>query len=298
MEKDDFEFRPLTEGLGFYSKAERLKQEARKGAEPTERPLPPQPTSLLEDLPLEGGMGPAEKSVRTFTSQIPESIDFTDSSSTSFEPPKIFQPLPRESAAAAAPKRELLKTPELENQVPPSKMRRNQQMEESLRKAFPQTEPMVAKARPEVVTGLGTWVKTPTAIFAAAMDLLTVLVLSFFGVLSLMAIADIDLVQLIQDPRTSLLASLQLGILLIGVSFIYQLATRSLLGHTLGDWAMDVRLGTPQQQSSWTYPLAVLWRHLVFWMTGVVILPFLSLIARRDLAKYLTGLELYRRKMS
>ena len=210
------------------------------------------------------------------------------------EPPKIFQPLPRETVR---PKRELLKTPEIENQIP-LKKGRSREMEESLRKAFPQTEPLVSKQISEAPTSPVLWQPVPTALTAALIDLFTVAVLSFFCVLSLMAFANIDLLNLVQDPRTSLLATVQLGVLVMGVSFIYQLASRSLIGQSLGDWTMNVRLGTPKQQSSWVYPLAVLWRHLVIWATGLIVLPLLSLIVRRDLAKYLTGVGLFQRKLA
>ncbi len=293
MDKEDFEFQPLTEGLGFYSKVERLHRESQAGVSSAPRSLPQQPESLLDEPVLEG-LGPAEKSMQDLLSKFPSSVDFDEPFS---EPPKIFQPLPRENTPLRPPKRELLKTPEMENQVP-LKKERNREMEESLRKAFPQNQPLVAKAQPtSELEGSPMWRPVPTAITAAAIDLLTVAVLSFFCVLSLMAFANIDLLNLIQDPRTSLLASVQLGVLVLGVSFIYQLATRSLIGQSLGDWTMNVRLGTAQQQSSWTYPLAVLWRHLMIWATGLLVLPLLSLIVRRDVARYLSGVGLYHRKM-
>ena len=46
-----------------------------------------------------------------------------------------------------------------------------------------------------------------------------------------------------------------------------------------------------------SYPGLVLWRSLFMLMTGIVFLPLLSLIARRDLAAKVTGLQLYRRNI-
>jgi hypothetical protein len=39
----------------------------------------------------------------------------------------------------------------------------------------------------------------------------------------------------------------------------------------------------------------VAWRSIVVTATGLVVLPALSLFMRRDLIRYLTGLQLYRR---
>jgi hypothetical protein len=296
METEDFEFQPLTEGLGFYSRAERLKREA-QSTRSVPHSLPVAPDPLLDE-PAPKGPGPAEASLKELMSRLPPIMDFDEPAPTPAvnpEPPKIYQALPRENFRSPEVKREV-KSTTFESPALRAPVRK--EMAESLRKAFPQTEPIVGKAQKQIEEpSLSSWVPTPTGILAAAIDFMTVLVLGFFCVVSLMEFADINLVRLIQDPRTSLLASVQLGIVVVGLSFIYQLATRSLIGHTLGDWATDVRLGTPQQQSSWFYPVAVLWRHLVFWATGVVVLPLLSLMVRRDLGKYLTGVSLYRRKL-
>lgn len=76
-------------------------------------------------------------------------------------------------------------------------------------------------------------------------------------------------------------------------SFFYMIMLRSVLGYTLGDWACDLRLGSQLQRQSSFYSFRVLLRSLFLMVTGVILLPLLSLLLRKDLAGSLSGVRIY-----
>ena len=92
-----------------------------------------------------------------------------------------------------------------------------------------------------------------------------------------------------------LTAQISAIMLFVVVLQIYVVTSRSLFGCTLGEWTFDCQMGTDPQQKDGYYPMQVLWRSLLTIGTGVILIPLLSFISRRDLARYLTGLQLYRR---
>ena len=92
-----------------------------------------------------------------------------------------------------------------------------------------------------------------------------------------------------QDPMTQL----SLGLIFLSSCFLYIVISRSFFGMTLGDWALDIQLGSPDQQRSTWYPVKVAMRFLVNLLFGFVLLPFLSVIFRKDLLGSISGLSLY-----
>ena len=76
------------------------------------------------------------------------------------------------------------------------------------------------------------------------------------------------------------------------LSVAYLLFLRIFLGHSLGEWACGLRLGDPRQRFSSSYSVKVLYRFTVVLMTGIIVLPVLSLITGKDLAGKISGLPL------
>lgn len=83
-----------------------------------------------------------------------------------------------------------------------------------------------------------------------------------------------------------------LAVTLVGFYAMYLLTLRVFLGCTLGEWACGLRLGEPRHRLSPGYSLKVHFRLIVTLLTGVITLPFLSLIFGVDLAGKLSGLPL------
>ena len=74
---------------------------------------------------------------------------------------------------------------------------------------------------------------------------------------------------------------------------IYFIISRAFCGKTLGEWTFDLQLGRDEDFKSENYPLRVILRSLVVTFTGVIVIPVLSFVFRRDLAGKITGLNLY-----
>ncbi|WP_413561530.1 RDD family protein [Bdellovibrio sp. HCB209] len=76
-------------------------------------------------------------------------------------------------------------------------------------------------------------------------------------------------------------------------AWVYLIATRVLTGSTIGEWACNIRLGQPHERMETRYVLRVLKRSTLILVTGVVVLPALSLILGGDLTGKLCGLRLF-----
>jgi len=76
-------------------------------------------------------------------------------------------------------------------------------------------------------------------------------------------------------------------------SWLYMITTRFFIGSSIGEAACDIRLGKPQERMSAWYFLRVILRSTLIILTGVIVLPALSLIFGRDIPGILSGLKLF-----
>lgn len=75
--------------------------------------------------------------------------------------------------------------------------------------------------------------------------------------------------------------------------WVYLIMMRVFMGASLGEWSCQLRLGQPVQRIKTSYILRVIVRTTLILVTGVVTLPILSLICKRDLIGDITGLRIY-----
>ncbi|WP_413581496.1 RDD family protein [Bdellovibrio sp. HCB288] len=76
-------------------------------------------------------------------------------------------------------------------------------------------------------------------------------------------------------------------------SGLYLIAMRAFMGSSIGEWACNIRLGQPHERLESRYILRVFVRTSLIVLTGVVVLPALSLILGGDLTGKLCGLRLF-----
>lgn len=329
---EEFEFKPLTEGLGFHKKAEKIKTEIRSlnlGHEKAARAIPEAPSrSFLGTSMSATGVAPqadaasvsndfarpATKSISDLIASLPPSLDFLDekaigaetdakpmasaltSKKMEFEEalsarPQIFQPLARDEYKAPAT---VLPTPGtkasayVDTKAPAASHYRDR-IDQSLARAFPHME-----RAPKTNLALGLE-KVSAAPMAAFLDAMVAAGVATIALVSILAITHINLMGLLTNAQTDVPTQIHLGLLFIAVLLMYMLVARSFFGASLGEWAFDLQLGSKEDQSRIVYPLLVAWRSIIVTATGLVVLPALSLLVRRDLIRYLTGLQLYRR---
>ena len=115
-------------------------------------------------------------------------------------------------------------------------------------------------------------------------------------VVGLILLTDIDLVKLVRTPDVMARTGLEILALYVGVTAVYFMIARSLCGSTLGDWAFDVQLGSEKQRLHIMYPFQVFFRTVVVLVTGIVIVPLISMGFGKDIAEKFSGLKLYLRQ--
>lgn len=158
-------------------------------------------------------------------------------------------------------------------------------------KAFPKTETM-PKRDVEAKEGL---VPVATNFSAALIDAMVVAGISTILLVCIITITHINLVAMLGNASTDYATQKNLVFLFFAVLQMYMLISRSFFGASLGEWAFELQLGTSEQARQLAYPALVLWRMIFITFTGVIVVPLLSFAFGRDLASYLSGLQLYRR---
>ena len=73
----------------------------------------------------------------------------------------------------------------------------------------------------------------------------------------------------------------------------YLVFMRVFNGATLGEWTCSLRLGQPVQRMQSNYILKVSLRTFLIVITGIIVLPILSLILKKDLAGEISGVKMY-----
>lgn len=237
---DEFEFKPLTDGLGFHQK----KQQAATTVTPN-RTL-----DFVEDL--------------------------TDS--------PLRPPLPRQArktpaaetkAPAPSPVDDILKT-----------LHQNRKLEIELDRKH-RTELRQPKTE--------TWKTAAPSLAAAVLDGMLILAAGLLCMIVMLMVTKVDLIRNLSNPDTEGLVYLSTAALFVGVTFIYMLLNRVFLGFTPGEWAYDLRVGTPADQTHGLYVIQILFRQVLVTVTGFVVLPALGAIMGRDLTGRLTGAPLMKR---
>jgi hypothetical protein len=88
-----------------------------------------------------------------------------------------------------------------------------------------------------------------------------------------------------------------LGFSILGIystiSMIYFILFRVFLGASIGEYSCSLRLGKPTQRLKINYSLRVFIRTISIMVTGIITLPILSLIFKKDIAGKISGISIY-----
>jgi hypothetical protein len=281
---EEFEMKPITQGLGFHKKAIKLNDTAA---------TPNTSSSLVKE---------AASAAAGSYSQFLESL----------KKPDVTTPLPRDQNRENLPS---FLTTEASNemageitwpnpQAPTTPNRPKQptrpnpapgNFKKSVDLDF--VDPKVAKKIPateDVKPSRSTLVEIPFSFSAAVVDTIVLIALTLVFLICVLMITKVNLISIVQTIRNDSMTQLSLVLLMLALYQIYSVVARSTFGATIGEWTFDLQLGHFNQHEMSTYPLRVAWRSLAMILTGFVVLPFLSLVFRRDLAGKLSGLQLYR----
>lgn len=121
------------------------------------------------------------------------------------------------------------------------------------------------------------------------------LVASMIDALLLVAMSCIFMMAFIKIIRMPITPDLlhDFAILYVIGAWLYMITTRFFIGSSIGEAACDLRLGKPQERLSSRYFAKVILRTSLIMLTGVILLPTLSLILGTDIPGKLTGLKLW-----
>lgn len=302
---EEISFKPITKGLGFHKNKLKIDEEALRDIQ-WKKDLELPEIDFAEDN---------EKESHSFDSN----SDWFDDSSlgqtvTSYRKPKVdllsddvnvvervkreleqkallSKTLPRKDIAGVEAKRSS-EVQSLRKSEAEPELRTNLEGIRDLEKRVEESKVSAVVGtsyEPELQKTSGNW-------FASLIDLVVVFGMVNLFMSSLLFVTDLDVFQIIsktyQDPMTQL----SLGLIFLVSCFLYTVVSRSFFSSTLGDWALDIELGTKEQQASVYYPVKVSFRFFMTSLTGFVLLPFLSVLVGRDLAGLLTGMQLFKLK--
>jgi hypothetical protein len=283
---DEFEFKPLTEGLGFHKKTIRLQEQVQRSrmvenslgvnlppAPPPEPKATQTPTQSLEDL------------LKTLDRPMTPSV-------------KITQPLPRPDQ-----RKEFV-----EPEMPPIPAMNLRQQKGRLDIPTPGSEAMIhpGAVAPAAVVGTkrgasnspGPRLEPATvSMQAAILDAVVVTAVTLLFLVSLVLITKIEIFSVFASAKTDLTTQFSLGLLFLAVLQMYVVVARSFYGRTLGEWTFDYQLGRDDEHEKTIYPILVTLRSLLIIATGIVTLPVLSWILGKDVAGRMTGVILLQQRM-
>lgn len=255
---EEFEFKPLTDGLGFH------KKKASPSSEETAADKSSARSSVLKDKGLE----------------------LLEEGSNELRPP-----LPRKKSTSAIPAApgsltevggdgssnaavdEILKT-----------LQKNRRLD------FENTKTKIT-ATPKAEE----YVPTRWNFSASLLDGMLVLAASLLCMIILLVITKVDLIGNLTHPDENGMIYIATVSLFAGVSFIYLVINRIFMGATPGEWAFDQRIGRPADMNTPMYSVRVIARSALVVLTGFVVFPLLSLIMNKDFAGRITGAQLHKK---
>ena len=274
---EEFEFRPINEGLGFHRKNKSQQSSVASGFDMGG--FSPQPTKTSFNIK-------------------------TPAPAATVNTPSFSSPLPRNEFKAEA--RQEFRTDTRNDYATPS-VKGNYNIptieDDSIAKAqtavneilknlnqkrqldfLNETEKVNAELR-----------KSRPILFAASLDAMLIVAAFLMSMIAMLTITKVDLFLNLSHPETSGLIYTATGLLFVGVAFIYMTVNRAFVGYTPGEWAFDQRLGTQPQMETLMYIPRTAFRSFVTIATGFVTLPLLSYLFNKDVAGQISGVALYRK---
>lgn len=257
---DEFEFKPLTEGLGFHKK----------------KPAAPAESKGTEEAP------PSDPFAKnTLRSQGLELIEEPGAD-------PLRPPLPRKSRVTipTAPEH----TAEINSDGSKAVDEILKTLQKNRRLDFESSKEKLSQVSKKEELKKSTW-----SFSAALLDTMLVVAASLLCMIVVLIATKADLVGNLSNPDAYGMIYISMFSVLAGVCFIYLVGNRVFIGCTPGEWAFDQRVGKPQELNTAAFTVSVIARSLLVIATGFIVLPVLSFLLNKDIAGNLTGARLYKK---
>ncbi|MCB0348326.1 MAG: hypothetical protein KDD37_05795 [Bdellovibrionales bacterium] len=291
---EEFEFKPITEGLGFHKKQVSLKEETKKAQEHVIKTSKP----VLESEDLHKVRQPAQaQSVRDLISSFPalDGLDYVEEENK--QQVQMKEALPRKDLTSSQlHTQQVLKHKDPELKINPEVFQRKLDMldVQPLIPEIKKQEVVEDKKLSEKKRVIDLVAKAPT-IGTYLIDAFTIIGLTNVFMAALLLVTGVDVVFILMHPQSDILTKISVGVVLFSVWMFYLLISRTFFSKTLGEWATDYQLGTDMQTLQMSYPLRVAMRAFVNTITGIVILPLLSVLTGKDIVGSLCGIKLHKK---
>ncbi len=297
---DEFEFKPLTEGLGFHKKTLNLK-EGLKSSGVLQDELQSIPLSIpksVMDEPVKKTETQAPTGKKHSFEDVLSALEKTPLQRSSSGDLQFTEPLPREKQAkkqamevevpvqSPFPKPDAFKGPSSKKSPTPSV-----QNPETL------VVPSVGARRGASNSPQRSLEPATMSVPSALLDLVIVTALALVFLVALLTVTKVDLNVVLGNLETDLMTQISLAVLFVAVLQMYVVIARVFFGRTMGEWTFDLQVGEDNEQKTNTYPLKVSFRSLITMLTGLVFLPIISALIGRDIAGKLSGAQLYRQRV-
>jgi hypothetical protein len=258
---DEFEFKPLTDGLGFHKKKP-TQQAASFDIEPKVPAADPFAKNTLKNQGLELLEEPGTDPLRPPL------------------PRKGRTPLPTApgnltevGGDGSAAVDEILKT-----------LQKNRRLD------FENSKQKITQTAPKAELKKSVW-----SFSASILDAMLVVAASLLCMIIVLVVTKADLIGNLSNPDSSGMIYLSLASVFASVCFIYLVVNRIFVGCTPGEWAFDQVVGKPEELNTAKFTGAVIVRSLVVIATGLIVMPILSVLMNKDIAGNISGAKLYKK---
>lgn len=255
---EEFEFKPITDGLGFHRK---------------------QP--LLNDTTA---TQTTQSSAQTlFSTPLPNKKSNTPVNKFAVDTANFDSSFQSRSTAAQGQTHDIVD--EILKNIETSKQKASLQLEIPKNQV---TKIITSKTE-------GTYKTSGPLATAMFLDLMLVLASTLLFLVALLAITKIDLLLNIRNPDDQGTVYISLFLLFCSVGFIYYTIFRVFLGYTPGEWAYDQKIQIRGDKVDSFVLTKIVLRSVLILVTGGVTLPLISWVFNRDFLGEFLDLPLVRR---
>jgi hypothetical protein len=268
---DEFEFKPLTEGLGFHknSKAQTNSVNSTSTTGPTG-------TNFSTTSSITTSNDPSVR--KTFPDIKKPRIEFAmnNSGTDIISEPMLPKAPPRPTTRTQTPATsttvdDILKTL-------------------SERKKYDFTEDLKLTQKNEIILKPGHF-----ELAAALLDGMLIVASFLTAMIILLVVTKVDLFGNLLSPDSGKMIYIGLAALFAGLCWTYLIVNRIFLGFTPGEWVFDQRVGNIEQLGMAGYSIRIAIRSTIVVATGLILFPLLSMVTRKDLIGKILGVQLMKK---
>lgn len=256
---EEFEFRPINEGLGFHRKQKTQAQNVQTHSQPATAMKNTTVASTTATIPTA-----TKTASNTFAAPLPRQQTRTENS-RGYQVPTIEDD---SIAKAQIAVNEILKN-------------LNQKRQTDFIYETEKQRELLKKSKP--------------FFFAAMLDGMLITASFLLSMIAMLTITKVDLFLNLGHAESSKLVYVATIGLFLTITLIYMVVNRAFAGYTPGEWAFDQRCGQEEQMKTLSYIPRLVLRTIAVIMTGFVTLPLLSYLFNRDVAGQIAGVNLFRK---